>query len=364
MKNYNKYYINSNNLVSNVLQVKSVLKNRTKLCVMVKANAYGHGIKNVCKIIKDHVDFFGVATINEAKEIRSFNKSTPIIIVTIIDYRYIFWCAKNNISVTIGSLNDLQQIIKRKHKLHDLKLKIHIKINTGLNRIGIDDKDEFLQVYNTVQKESCLQLEGVFTHFATKDEDNEFINEQHKEFADYIKCLTISKIIVHCCNSYATMAKKDYHYDMVRCGINIYGVSNYQGYTFKPVLSITSQLIAIHKVKAGETVGYSRTYTAKSDSTIGVVAMGYADGFDRRLGNNFEVLINNSWAKVVGVVCMDVFMVDITHIPNCKVATTVTILGKNGDKEMTAEYYAKCLKTNNYEVLLKFSHRRMDDVII
>ena len=161
-------------------------------------------------------------------------------------------------------------------------------------------------------------------------------------------------IIIHNCNSYATLHKKEFLNSMVRCGFAIYGWLE----GFKPVLKITTEIIQINKIKDA-TVGYDRTFYAHNKK-IAVLPIGYADGFDRRLSNNFKVLVNGEYAKVVGNICMDMCMIDVTNIKKVGIGTKVTILGKDKDKSVTVYDYAKALDTSPYEVFLKFRSKRMD----
>ena len=324
------------------------------LCAMVKANAYGHGVKIVCETLKDIANFFGVATVGEAKEIRKFNKTTPILVVGLCLEKQVAWCAKNNVSVTVNSLDEL---IAFEKELKQLVVNIHFKINTGLNRIGFSSVDQFLLAYEFAKQQLCFLVQGVFTHFATKQNDEHFIEQQHKQFMKFLAPIETSSLIIHCCNSYATDRYPEFHHNMVRCGFSLYGWENE---TYLPVLNITSKVLAVQQVAKGETVGYDRTYVAPSNQTIAVVSIGYADGFDRRNSNLASVLIHGQWAPVVGLVCMDVCMVDVTNIENVTPQTTVTILGTDGNYTLSPHYYANLLKTSPYEILLKFNHRRMN----
>ncbi len=157
---------------------------------------------------------------------------------------------------------------------------------------------------------------------------------------------------------------KNYHHGMVRCGFNLYGWQMDYKMQLKPVLSIISKVVFVHNIKAGETVGYDRTFTATKNLKIAVLPIGYADGFDRRLSNKLEVLINGKKAKVVGNICMDVCMVDVTKIKNVCVGDEVTLLGRNGGYELTPYHYANILGTSPYEILLKFRHDRMNKIVL
>ena len=359
MENYINYIVNAKSLKYNAKLIRQRIGSNCKLCAMVKANAYGHGIEVVCRVLKSSVDFFGTATVQEAEQIRNI-VDTPVLLVAKIYPKNVNWCAKNNISVTVDSLQELQEFEKLLKK--NQVLKVHLKINTGLNRIGFNNIEDFLEAYSYVTTESTkLQLEGVYTHYATKGNDVAFIMQQYSRFLKYINKIDTTNIIVHCCNSYATDHYDFMHHDMVRCGFNLYGYSTKPGY--KPVAKIASKIISMHNVPKGQTIGYDRSYKAQEDMIVGVVAMGYADGLDRRNSNKSQVIINGQLADVVGNICMDVCMVDLTHVKGVKLWDEVVILGNDGKKEISPQYYADILDTSAYEVLLKFNQRRSNIVV-
>lgn len=359
MENFNNYIINLTYLKNNYNQIKNYVGKKVKVCAMVKADGYGHGVKEVCKAL-NNADFFGVASAHEAKEIRKFNKHTSILVVGIINLDCILWCAKNNVSVGVSSLDELTKIIQ---VLSGINLKIHIKINTGLNRIGVSKINEFKKMLKLISVNKNIDLEGVFTHFATKLNDVEFIVKQHERFCQFVKYVDKNKVIIHCCNSFASLMFPKYHYGMVRCGFNVYGWQLDYKMLLKPVLNITSKIIFIHNIKKGETVGYDRTFLAEKNCKVGVLPIGYADGFDRRLSNKFSVLVNGKWAKVIGNICMDICMIDLTGI-KASVGDEVVLIGRSGGYEITPYTYANVLSTSAYEILLKFRYERMNKIII
>ncbi len=360
MLNYSNFNLNLSNLRNNINIIKNHTGKNVLFCAMVKANAYAHGLKNICQALKGQADFFGVATLGEAKAIRKFNKSTPVLIVSLINLKNVNWCAKNNVSITVNSVEEIEFINKT---LTVKNLKLHFKINTGLNRIGFVNGNKFLKAYHLALKNPRIICEGIFTHFATKSADENFIKMQYNKFETFLNLIDYSKLIVHCCNSYAAMKFPEFHHNMVRCGFAIYGWSNYGEFNFKPVLTIKSKIIAIHNIKQGETVGYDRRFVADRKMKVGVVAIGYADGFDRRNSNLAQVIVNNSRAKVLGNICMDVCMVDLTRCKNVNKNDDVLILGGDrGSKNnfISTNYYAKLLQTSEYEILLKFNYNRMN----
>lgn len=353
MENFNSYELNIDNLRYNVAKIRGFV-GKTKICAMVKADAYGHGAVAIAKGIEDVVDFFGVASVFEAKELREAGVKNKILIVGRIPPGCFQWCAEHDVSVTVSSVKEMRCVCDMVHK----PLCVHVKVNTGMNRFGINSIKELKEIQKLFSTHPNMVFEGMFTHFATKAEDVGFLNTQHALFDKYIK-LVDKNVIIHCSSTYATSQHGLFKHDMVRCGFAIYG----WGEGFKPVLSIKSKVISIHDVKKGDTVGYDRTFVFNNKGRVGVVPIGYADGFDRRLSNNFKVLVNGQYVDVIGRICMDVFIVDLTAAKNVKEGDVVTILGTDGEKGISVYDYAKALDTSPYEILLKFRPHRMKTVL-
>ncbi len=358
MNIFNDYILNIGRLKSNVEKIKRTIGGGVKFCAVVKGNAYGIGLETVCRAIAEMVDFFAVACIKEAVRLRSVDSDSKILILGIVDSADLEYCADNNISVSfsnIGQVKECVQICKK-------SINIHLQINTGLNRFGFRSLTEFKKAIDLIRSQNIVKLEGIYTHFATKSEDILFIKKQYFKFIQFKKMCKDDSLICHVSNSYATLNNQIYHMDMVRCGYLMYGGMSPCIETL-PTVSIESKIINIHNVKKGDTIGYSKTFTATKSMKIGVVSVGYADGLDRRLSNKFSVLIGGKFCKIVGLVCMDVFMVDISDV-DCKQYDKVVILGNQGRNKITLQDYADILNTSPYEVLLKFNYSRMNFVVI
>lgn len=363
MKSYTNFIVSKTNLIHNIELIKSNLKNNVKLCAVVKANAYGHNIKKLAPIMEPKVDFFAVAMVCEAVELRLIVREKPILILGKVDITQVKKCLKKNISIQLDNIELAQKI--EKLKLNG-KINVHLKINTGMNRFGVSNYIQFKKLINFVVNSKNINLEGIFTHFATKLDNKKFINIQYSKFKKYVKYAKKinSNIIAHCANSCATINICSMQMDMVRCGYALYNKMNNSPIKLENVLSIKSKIVNIIKIKKGESVGYDRSFIAKEKTVVAVVPIGYADGFDRRLSNNFKVLINGSFCNVVGRVCMDVFMVDITKKPNIKLFDEVTLLGlDNYGNEISLIDYANALGTSTYEILLKFNYKRMNYIL-
>jgi len=314
--------------------------NTLNVCAMVKANAYGLGVKNVCTTLLGKVKYFGVANMSEALAIREFDKSTPVLIVGICsDFNS---AISNNIELTIESLEmllRLENYIKKQRK----KIKIHIKINTGMNRLGVDEINDFKKCLKIIQNNRNIVLQGVFTHFATIENDNIFLNKQINTFKKF--CKTIPPIfnpIIHIGGG--AIAKKfdmkDHPEIMVRAGMELY----------KNVVKIESRIIKIRSIKKGERVGYSNGFIAEKDCKIAIIPLGYADGINRRLSNCGQVKVKNHLCKIVGNICMDMFFADITNI-DAEVGERIYVFWDE-DK------WAKTLDTISYEILTNLKVRK------
>lgn len=355
MKSYTDFIVDIGILRNNIKNIRSLIGDRTKFCAVVKGNAYSHGANCICNCIAPYVDFFAVASIKEAMNIRVFDKKTKILILGIVEQDALHWCKENNVSISVSSFAQLIDYGK------DIGgVNIHLQVNTGLNRFGFRSVVEFKKALDYIDKRGYI-LEGVYSHFATKKEDKNFIKRQNYRFKNFISLVKKSNVIFHISNSFATEYDEKYRYDMVRNGFLMYGYMD-NNIGNKPILTIRSRIVNILKVRKGDTVGYDRTYKVTKPMVIGIVPVGYADGLDRRLSNNFSVLIKGRKCKIVGLICMDVFMVDLTDV-NAKIGDTVTLLGSDGEKSITLQDYSEALELSPYAVLLGFDYRRMNYIV-
>ena len=353
MNYYSKYIVDINQLNKNLFKIKNTLKDDVKFCAVVKADAYGIGLETICKALSNKVDFFAVACLKEALKIREFDKTTKILVLGLVDVGDIDECYKNNVSISVGDLDYL-------YKISNKKVSVHIQINTGLNRFGFKLISDFKKCLKYI-KETNLKLEGVYSHFATKSSNVGFIKQQFMKFKQFKNLICDKGVICHISNSYGLTYSRNFNLDMVRSGFLMYGfMDNTIG--CEPILEIKTRIIRIFTVKKGDAIGYDRSYMVYKKTTIGVVPLGYADGISRGLSNNFYVLIKGKKYKIVGYVCMDVFMVDLLG-DSINVGDEVVILGKSANKQITLQDYAKILNTSPYEILLNFNFKRMQYII-
>lgn len=331
----NKIILIKKNLLHNLKVIKE--KTPAKICAVVKANAYGHGLEEICKTLYGKVEFFAVANLKEALQIRAFDKQTKVLILGKCEnYKK---AEENNISVTVFSLEEIKKLSKQKFS----NLNVHIKIDTGMNRLGFTSTKEFLLAFKELEKQKNVKIEGIFTHFSTLRNDIDFYRKQVNKLERYLMYVKNKKdIIIHGGGSFVVMFTNKF--DMVRCGIFLYG---YGFSRLKPVLSVTSQIVQKKHIIKGDYVGYSKTYTANEDMEIGVIPLGYSDGIPRSfIGQNFRC--KNTKFEILNV-CMDMTMI--------KLPTKTTF-----DTEITifedAHKWANVLNTNDHDVLVKFSNFR------
>lgn len=374
MGNFIKKIILKNKLLNNVRIIKSRLNSSCKLCAMVKANAYGHGLKEIVEILKNNVDFFGVANLHEALKVKYITNSSNILIVGRTSN--LLETIQNDISFAIISKEQFEELLNFLHnyaKTYEVdlssKVKIHIKINCGMNRFGINKLSEFKYIYKQAMKNN-IQVEGVFTHFPCIE--NKLIYEKQKMFFNmFLKEIPNNQNpIVHIGGSGVILKRKnkkqiynlpniDINFNMVRVGILLYGYGDdglLKG--LKPVMKIESKIVNIIDVKKGEYVGYGTNFKAKTDMKIAVVPVGYADGLPRSFNTDgyLKVVCEEDGkkashnCKITGNICMDLTMIDVTAI-NAKVGDRVIVLSD-------ADSMARKLKTISYEILTNFSKLR------
>ena len=357
--------INLDNLEHNVGVIKQRLGN-AKMLAVVKADGYNHGVQTVAeKMYRCGVRHFAVANIDEAIKLRSVIGTEGMILILgpTLPSRYPD-AVKYNISLTVDSTASLCSIIDFLSGT-DSRINIHLALNTGMNRIGFASFEkgltgELSEVASRISECKKLVPQGVFSHLCdAENEDTGFTELQYSRFENTVNALSdagLSFEYKHICNSAGTMFHKDFHCDLVRCGIALYGCE-FEGCGLLPVMSFKTHIGHINTVKKGDIIGYGKTYTAKADMRVATVTAGYADGFNRLLSNRGDVLIRGRRAPIVGRVCMDLTMVDITDIPEAELFDEVTIIGRDGDEVITAEEVASLCDTISYEIICGIGRR-------
>lgn len=353
--------INKNNLIQNFINIKSKLLPGEKPACVIKANAYGHGDIELALLYQElGVDFFCVACLDEAIKIRKVLKpNTSILILGYTPYEFTDKLIEYNLIQTITSKDYLNNL----YKYSNNKIKVHIAIDTGMSRIGLQNNDEIDKVINFALDK--YNVDGIYTHMSVADSLNDIHNTHTKNQKEIIKSLynKYKNIIphFHYKNSASIIRQLESIGNMVRPGIILYGLNpsdDVKEYIdLKPVIEWKSIISSIRTIKPGETVGYGNTYKADKKTKIATISTGYADGYNRLLSNKGSVIINGKLAPIVGRVCMDQFMVDITNIDNVEINTLATLIGKENDVEITVDDLAKLCATINYEIVCDISNR-------
>ncbi|WP_082235567.1 alanine racemase [Halobacillus massiliensis] len=337
----------------NIKQLKQRLRPDTGIYAVVKANAYGHGDIQVAKKALDAgAERLAVALLDEALKLREAGLTAPILVMGWTRPEDAVIAAEHDIAVTVFQEEWLES-------LPDLKkpLRLHMKWDTGMGRIGIRSTDEMDRLLAGIKQHEKLKLEAVFTHFATADENDTFYyNEQVKRFdqmAAYLKANWPDEVEMHTGNSAASMRFPEQMKHFVRFGISMYGlypspdVKEEQPIDLKPVLSLHSRLVHVKKVNPGDSLSYGATYQAKKEEWIGTIPIGYADGWIRKL-QGFEVLVDGKKHPIVGRICMDQCMIKLDK--EYSLGSQVTLIGKQGNEKVHTDDVAGYLETINYEV--------------
>lgn len=365
MESFSDYIIDVKAIRHNILQVKKVIKN-TKICAVVKADGYGVGTKYFVKYIDDLVFCYAVACFKEAAKLRK-NTAKDILILNTIPKENLIFCVENNFEVSVFSKSQILQMIKVLSKKSGKKLKLHLAVNTGMNRIGFDDEQEFFDTIKLIiMHKDLFEIKGVFTHIynAICKKDTKL---QIKIFKKYINILTqlgVKNIIIH---SLATTAGIDYpnfRFDMIRLGIGMYGF--FDGKTnlkLKQTIALESKIIKLTQIKKGDSVGYGKNFVAKHNMKIATIPLGYADGIFRRYAKKGFVIINNHLCKIVGNICMDMFMCDVTKA-NASLNDRVIIIGHSKDHKIDCVDVAKKCDTICYEILTNIKKNRLNIKIL
>ncbi len=349
--------VNINSLVSNYNYFRSKLQPGTRMMCMVKAFAYGSGSVEIARILQNNrCEYLAVAVGDEGAELRREGIRVPIVVMNPEKSAFdtIF---ENKLEPEIYSFKLLKSFIQAAGKLALTDYPIHLKFDTGMHRLGFEQKD-LSELIHLLQGQNQVKIRSVFSHLVGADspEFDDFTMHQLQVFtscADEISRAFTHKILKHVLNSAGIERFTDYQFDMVRLGIGLYDVSALPGVKLETVCTLKTVILQIREVKAGDTVGYSRRGKLQRDSRIGVIPIGYADGFDRHFGNGAgEVWVNGARAKVVGNVCMDACMIDLTDI-QAEEGDAVEVFGRN----ITIQELADKLGTIPYEILTSVSRR-------
>lgn len=345
--------------------VKESLPRNIKMLAVVKANAYGHGAVKVAKFLENKADYLAVAATDEALEIRKSGVNSPILLLGHIPYGDYDNVVKYDFTPTVSDFTEARLLSDSAVKLKK-EAKLHIAVDTGMSRIGFADCDESVEEIKKIKQLPNVTIEGVFSHFAAADTtDKAYTEMQMSRFDSFTEKLEKAGInipIKHFYNS-AGIADLDSKYNMVRQGIILYGLNPSDEVEYKnikkpcPVMSMKTRVVQVKTVPENTSISYGCTYKTNAPTRVATLCAGYADGVPRLLSNNGEVLIRGKRARILGRVCMDQFMVDVTDIPETEVGDTATIFGKDGDDFISVDVIAEKAGTINYEIVCDINSR-------
>lgn len=344
--------VNLDCIEHNILEFKKYLKKDAKLFAVVKADAYGHGAVMIAPVLlASGVDFLGVSSIDEGLQLRENDITAPILVLGAVPVWSFDRAAQNNISVSVFSDEHIEACRQTYEKLK-IKPKVHVKIDTGMNRIGVrpDRAVEFIQ---KIQQSDFINLEGIFTHFATA-ETKELALRQYEKFHNVVQSVDTEGLLIHCCNTAAVISYKDFDYNMARVGIGIYGLQpdlpvGIPAPDLKPAMSLKGRITNIHTAYKDEGVSYCHTFETAKETKIATIPIGYADGVFRGLSNKIYGIINGKKVKQIGNITMDQMMFDITDC-EAQEGDVITLIGQDGDECIKIDEWAKTLNTIHYEL--------------
>ncbi|MBI5124195.1 MAG: alanine racemase [Candidatus Omnitrophica bacterium] len=350
----------------NYKQVQRLVGKDVRVMVVVKANAYGHGTVEISQVLERlGVDYLGVATTDEAVRLRDHGVKSPVLILGSVLPEEVKAARDRDITITLCN-HELLYEIRKLAKADDApgaKVKVHIKIDTGMGRIGVWHEDA-LAFVKEASGEKNIALEGIYTHFSSAGRDEFFTNYQIESFERLLISLEKNWIRIplrHAANSIVTVDFKRAHLNLVRPGLIVYGM--YPKHTFpkliklKPALSLKTKIVFIKDIPPGRSISYGRTFITQQHTKIATLPIGYADGYDRNLSNKADVLIRGARAPIVGKITMDQTMIDVGHVRGVKIGDEVVLIGKQGRDEIRIEKLARLAGTIAYHSVCAISNR-------
>ncbi len=346
----------------NFSNIKKKVGEDTKVLAVIKADAYGHGAVETARALENDCDFFGVADIDEAMQLRIAGFDTPILILGRTDPYYSDAVIKMDIRTTVSCMSDAL-LLSAEGEKQQKKAKIHIAVDTGMSRIGFqrDETDQILEIARL----PFIEIEGIFSHFATADEPGLVRATKQKELFDEVlselskKGLDIP--VRHMSNS-AGIINFSEKYDMVRAGIVIYGL--YPSHeidrsllSVRPAMRWVAKISHVKTLPEGREISYGGTFVTDKQTVVATVPVGYADGYPRCLSGVGEVLVKGKRVPIIGRICMDQFMIDVTEVPEVTLGSEVTLVGKDGDEYLSMEEVSEKAYSFNYELPCRISRR-------
>ena len=353
--------INLDNIAHNVKEIRRVTNKNAEIMGVVKADAYGHGVFEVTRtLLANGVSRLAVSMLDEAIQLRREGIEVPILVLGYTDPARANEILENDVTQSVYS-HELAQALSKEAVRQGKKVKLHIKIDTGMSRIGFMPGYSAVKNVMEIEKLPNVIIEGLFTHFASADEkDRDYTLMQFEKFMSI--CCELQRIgihipVKHCANSAGIIEYPEMHLDMVRPGIILYGMypSNEvckEKIDLKPAMTLKANVIMVKEIEQNTPISYGRIFTTERKSKIATIPIGYADGYSRMLSNKGRVLINGQFAPVVGRICMDQCMIDVTDIEgDIEVGDEVVLIGEQGQRNISVEDVAETIGIINYELV-------------
>lgn len=354
-------------LAHNARALKSLVPEGCRLMAVIKDDAYGHGVIPCARALLERggADFLAVSIPEEGFTLREGGIEAPILIMGASPLSSVEDIVRWDLRATVFEPQLLCALQKTAQEMGKTA-KVHLKIDSGMRRLGVASEEELRALFAVWKDCPNVEMEGVFAHFANADaEERDFVDEQKERF---LKAVALAKefagdnVLVHHANTAGTLNIHDCHFDMVRCGIGLYGYypsdTTSRAAELRPVMRWETEVTRVFTIEKGETVGYGRTYTAPSTRRIATVPIGYGDGYHRHMTHKAHVLIHGYRVPIVGRICMDQCMADVTDIPDeVKIGDEIVLMGKQGDQEIDADDLAEWGETISYEVVLSVNWR-------
>jgi len=352
----------------NLQELRRCAKQDVLFCAIVKSNAYGHGVSQMIRLLQS-ADWFAVNSLEEGIELRALGVEKPILLLGHVPIAHLEDAVHADLRLTVYNRETIEALSRI--ETADTPVKVHVKVETGTARQGVLP-EEVPDFVHFIQKNRGIQLEGISTHFANIEDtlNHEYAEKQLATFKEVLEVLRkdgVKPPIVHTACTAASILFPETHYSMLRAGIGLYGLwpsretylSALMGKLYVPklrsILTWKTRIVQIKKLREGSYVGYGCTYRTTRPTNLAVLPVGYADGYDRNLSNTAYVLVNGKRASVIGRVCMNLTMIDVTDIPDVKLENEVVLLGSWGDERITAELMANWAGTINYEIVTRIS---------
>lgn len=369
MKTYSRVYarIDLDAITSNMERMKQNLNPSTKMMAVIKADGYGHGAVPIAQMLEEvpYVWGFAVATLDEAIVLRTEGIQKPILVLGCVFPDQYMEMLKHSIRMNVYT-EEMAEAISHMAEQENMTAYMHIKLDTGMTRLGFDVSKESVESITRIAGLNNVCMEGIFTHFAKADEtDKTFTQKQIRDFiwmTERLKENHVTFQYEHCANSAAIIDVPEANFDLVRSGISTYGLYPSEDVCkekviLKPALSLKSHVAFVKEIDAKTPISYGGTYLSEDRMKIATIPVGYADGYPRNLSNVGYVLIRGKKAPIVGRVCMDQFMVDVTEIDGVSFGDAVTLIGKDGNETITVEELSELSGRFNYEFVCDLGKR-------